>query len=600
MNTVLLGQDIERLVTEVRLLKNDANHDILLNHARILETQSKQAGIPQYLAVVRINMSEILYSLKEYQQVITLCRTTLTELGNIRQSDIHVRVYELMSRAYTALHDWQNCRKTCEDGISIIEQYRYEVSSGYLQSAYLKSRINLYANAVYSCFNLHDEDAMLRYTELSKSRAFLGNIMTAATDDVTSTSLEDKLRQVEMFIEKLPPDTPKDIINAKRQQRRSLYEQLQIHRTDKRTLTDFNLADFRQGLQKNEACLNFYWISLNKLIITLLSRDISKSILQSVTAKTRTSLEEFSQYILSFTTNTPRGHLSEIEKYSEIIFPQALKDLIPANITRLIICPHRLLHTIPIHAIYWQDKPLIYRFSVRYIPNLSSHLLKFPQLTIKNVLAMGIQDYHIPGKSLSSITTAESEILGIKNIYNANHVNTDILLNHTCTEEHLRNMHDSHQLDKYDCLHLNMHGENINGDTPIEANLYLYDSILDGMDIPRLGLGASIVVLSACCSGQRAISGRGMNELPGDELFGLQAAFFSAGTRVLLASLWPVESSIAKIITLDFHFGLAEGMSPDIALQKAIIHYLDSATSMKRAVYYWASFFIATLGNESL
>src|SRR5258708_27795168 len=84
-------------------------------------------------------------------------------------------------------------------------------------------------------------------------------------------------------------------------------------------------------------------------------------------------------------------------------------------------------------------------------------------------------------------------------------------------------------------------------------------SPLDGLEIARLRLSAETVVLSACCSGQRPISRRGMQELPGDELFGLQAAFFRAGARRILGTLWPVASQVARQISTSFHSQLASG-----------------------------------------
>src|SRR6266699_3222337 len=64
------------------------------------------------------------------------------------------------------------------------------------------------------------------------------------------------------------------------------------------------------------------------------------------------------------------------------------------------------------------------------------------------------------------------------------------------------------------------------------------------MEIANWQLRANLVVLSACCSGQRPISGRWMEELPGDELFGLQSAFFMAGARRMLSCLWPVDDAV--------------------------------------------------------
>lgn len=59
--------------------------------------------------------------------------------------------------------------------------------------------------------------------------------------------------------------------------------------------------------------------------------------------------------------------------------------------------------------------------------------------------------------------------------------------------------------------------------------LDLADNSVDGYEIAAADLECEIVVLTACYAGQRAIGGRGLAEQPGDELFGLAAAFLEAG-----------------------------------------------------------------------
>jgi CHAT domain-containing protein len=133
----------------------------------------------------------------------------------------------------------------------------------------------------------------------------------------------------------------------------------------------------------------------------------------------------------------------------------------------------------------------------------------------------------------------------------------------------------------------------------MESRLFLRDTVLDGLEIANWRLDAQLVVLSACCSGQRAIEGRGLKEeLPGDDMFGLQAAFFAAGAKQVLGSLWPVDSAAAREIMVAFHRHLAAREAPDLALQAAIVGYLSSARPARlRKLYYWAPFFLSALGR---
>src|SRR5262249_30594033 len=133
----------------------------------------------------------------------------------------------------------------------------------------------------------------------------------------------------------------------------------------------------------------------------------------------------------------------------------------------------------------------------------------------------------------------------------------------------------------------------------MESYLFLQDGRLDGLEIADWRLNAELVVLSACHSGQRAIAGRGMTELPGDEIFGLQAAFFMAGGGGMLGCLWAGDDESAAQITTAFHHHLTGGKQPERALQAALREYLETAGPRRRKIYYWAPFFLSVMGRPN-
>jgi CHAT domain-containing protein len=152
-------------------------------------------------------------------------------------------------------------------------------------------------------------------------------------------------------------------------------------------------------------------------------------------------------------------------------------------------------------------------------------------------------------------------------------------------------------LSRFSCIHLAGHAENILGDTPLESHLYLYDAVLDGLEIAGWRLPAELVVLSACSAGQRAISGRGLAEVPGDELFGLQAAFFAAGSRWIISPLWPVVDDVGLRLMQTLHHNLATGCTPEVAHQRAVKAFLADAGVKWRRPYYWAPFYVTAMGR---
>jgi CHAT domain-containing protein len=101
------------------------------------------------------------------------------------------------------------------------------------------------------------------------------------------------------------------------------------------------------------------------------------------------------------------------------------------------------------------------------------------------------------------------------------------------------------------------------------------DGLLTMSEILALKLDADWVVLSACNTG----SGEGAGA---EAVSGLGRAFFYAGTRALLVSNWPVETSSAKILTTDLFRRQAEDPNLDRAeaLRRAMTGLIDSDGSI--------------------
>ena len=123
------------------------------------------------------------------------------------------------------------------------------------------------------------------------------------------------------------------------------------------------------------------------------------------------------------------------------------------------------------------------------------------------------------------------------------------------------------------------------------------DGLLKMDEILRLKLSADWVVLSACNTG--AAEGQGA-----EAVSGLGRAFFYAGTRSLLASMWPVETTSArKLVSGIFQFQEDDKtLSRAQILRKSILNLIDwdaltdAATGKIAASYghpiFWAPFVI--------
>jgi CHAT domain-containing protein len=155
-------------------------------------------------------------------------------------------------------------------------------------------------------------------------------------------------------------------------------------------------------------------------------------------------------------------------------------------------------------------------------------------------------------------------------------------------------------LDQCRCMHLATHGVSVfssdNGGDPFASRLCFRDGDVEALSVAEWPLRAELVVMSACHSGQRALELLDLRELPGDDLFGLQAALFQAGVRGVIGTLWPLDDASALAILPALHQHLAEGASPEEALRAAVCAYLR-APDGRRGVYYWAPLFMTAIGR---
>ncbi len=128
------------------------------------------------------------------------------------------------------------------------------------------------------------------------------------------------------------------------------------------------------------------------------------------------------------------------------------------------------------------------------------------------------------------------------------------------------------------------------------------DGLLTMEEVLKLKLNADWVVLSACNTG--AAEGAGA-----EALSGLGQAFFYAGTRAMLVSMWPVETTSAKKLTTGL-FQLQKenkSLSRARALQRSILQLIDAPglkdqeSGMLVASYahplFWAPFIIVGDGG---
>ena len=117
------------------------------------------------------------------------------------------------------------------------------------------------------------------------------------------------------------------------------------------------------------------------------------------------------------------------------------------------------------------------------------------------------------------------------------------------------------------------------------------DGRLDMMEVFGLHLNARVVTLSGCRTAEGSFA-------RGEGTLGLTAAFFAAGARAVMASLWAVpDESTAELVGV-YHRKMATGMGPAAALRESQLGALSKAraTVAEQArlahPYEWGAFVV--------
>jgi CHAT domain-containing protein len=150
----------------------------------------------------------------------------------------------------------------------------------------------------------------------------------------------------------------------------------------------------------------------------------------------------------------------------------------------------------------------------------------------------------------------------------------------------------SQPLEDFDILHFATHGlasfEAPSMGGLVFSNVHSDNNLLLTPEIANLSLNAQLVVLSGC----ETALGRLVD---GDGLQGLSRAFFDAGAKRVIASLWPVQDdATAELMGAFYQSLLNDKQSPAQALRFAKLHVKNHQLKNKQKhwqdPYYWAGF----------
>jgi len=341
---------------------------------------------------------------------------------------------------------------------------------------------------------------------------------------------------------------------------------------------EFMLARFRK---EAEARLGKSWLALDyyltgrSIIVSLVSPDGLEVFETAISARARMALDVCAR--------SHRGALdispSDMKALGKVLLPSQIQAYLSSPDTRLVICPHRDLHSVPWAALQpeWDVRHLVELCVPSLVPSL--HLLELlwqraaqAQTTERNTgLLLGISDFQ--GKH-PALPAAIREVQAIAEIA---HPDSRCLLDAEATWAALREQA-AHGFSSFAFFHLSSHISH-DSRTGRLSSLALSDRDIALEQIRTLAPLPGLVTLSACNGAQSLV-------YEGDEHVGMPITSLMAGANTIIGSLWPVlDSSPAADMTV-FYQGFFAGFSPAEALARS-----QRASIQKREeLRHWAGF----------
>ena len=382
----------------------------------------------------------------------------------------------------------------------------------------------------------------------------------------------------------------------------------------------FSLAEIQKDLSKNENFLSIYTTS-KKTYLFLINENNFYHFKIDITGKNLqkmvNDISPYFKYSSAAHTNFYNQDLFSFNaKAAYTLFVKLLKpafDKINPG-EKIIVSASPELLTLPLEfliskydenesAYYYKDKDfLVLNYDISYSPSGGIFIQQQQNILPKNEKVLLVGDPLINNKikgfaerrglldeqgslpreiPLLPLKYSGEEIREIGNIVDAN----KILTEKNATETNFKNNASQNSI-----IHLSTHSFLFNKQPVIFFSNY-YDPDNDGFlevgEIVQLKLRSDLVVLSSCNSGLGVID-------ESEGILGMTKAFFEAGAKSVVVSLWSVNDKYTAKFMMLFYKNLSEGLDKSEALRQAKIEFIRKYSPNP---YYWAAFVLS--GNVS-
>ncbi|MGH9839999.1 MAG: CHAT domain-containing protein [Blastocatellia bacterium] len=331
------------------------------------------------------------------------------------------------------------------------------------------------------------------------------------------------------------------------------------------------------------------WV-ISKTGFNIVEKRISSSELQEIVLN-------YQKLIASPFTNENKS--ADIRREAMALYDILIAPIEPLLDKEKLLCivPDKVLYHLPLNTLIApaSGKYLIHDYLVSFSPSSSIFLRCFEEARrregIKDEVLLSIGNPSFNRRefpTLPDLPESASEAAIVAKQYRSN-----ALTGPNAKEGIVRN-----QMPRSDVVHLSSHyvtderspmlSKLLLAEEPKRAGLSQgEDGILQAGEIYSMKLPRTrLVVLSACRSGiERYYNGEGM--------IGMSRTFIVSGVPLVVASLWPVDSSATAELMINFHkYRKQSGRSTAEALRYAQLDMINKPQQRNHHPYYWAPFIL--------
>ncbi len=577
----------------------------------IARSENDLTGIAQTL----FNIGSVYLKLEQYPAALTNLQESLELSKKLNSQDLIATNYNSLGKIYQIQANYEQAGKYYLEAFKIRQEINNlagiavtlnNIGIAQVETGYVAAGITTLNSAINA---------------LEALRPGLSNANKISIFDRQGAStygaLQKALFEQEKFAEALEI--------SERGRARALVELLAKHQTENLTkIPPPTIAEIKQIAQHNQATLVEYsitvdhtgkqaelliWVvkptgelfttqvNISKIvekqdyIIPFLSTgveaDTSETKLTNLIESTRAALGVNSRSNINFPTIESKKILPKrLQKLYQILIEPIAKYLPTDPNAKVVFIPHQELLLVPFAALKdVNGKYLIEKHTISISPAIQVLQLvqQQPKVINKNALVVGITDLPsiqiLPTDNqiiLEKIPAAATEARAIAQL-----LKTQPLIGKQATKATVLQL-----MPKVGMIHLATHGiiDDILG-TGVPGAIALTPTgtdrgLLTSSEIATIPLKASLIVLSACHTGQGRISG--------DGIIGLSRSLISAGAKSVIVSLWNVPDTPTAALMIQFHQQLQQHQDKASALRQSMISTMQKYPDPRD----WAAFIL--------